>query len=76
MSEKSNITMPPEERIEDRSLEYQNGEGNVNFCHKRTWKAPFQEGYNGVVGKPTTKRISLLWAYGKTSQNCEVTTGH
>ena len=20
---------------------------------------------NGVVGKPTTKRVSLLWAYGK-----------
>jgi len=32
---------------------------NANFNHKRAWKAPFQEGYNGVVAKPTTKRISL-----------------
>ena len=59
MSEESNITMPPEERIEDRSLGRNKVEENDNFCHKRTWKAPFQEGYNGVVGKPTTKRISL-----------------
>ena len=22
------------------------------------------EGLNGVVGKPTTKRISLIWSYG------------
>ena len=26
---------------------------------------PYEEGLNGVVGKSTTKRISLLWAYGK-----------
>ena len=28
-------------------------------------KASLGEGSNGVVGKPTTKRVSLLWAYGK-----------
>jgi hypothetical protein len=28
-------------------------------------KPPYKEGLNGVVGKSTTKRISLLWAYGK-----------
>ena len=52
------------ERIEARSFGRKNGEENDNFCHKRTWKAPFQEGYNGVVGKPTTKRVSLIWSYG------------
>ena len=59
MNEKSNITMPSEERIEDRPMELKNGEENANFCHKRAWRAPFQEGYNRVVGKPTTKRINL-----------------
>ena len=44
MSEESNITMPPEERIEDRSLEQKNGEENANFCHKRAKKASLQEG--------------------------------
>ena len=28
-------------------------------------KASLGEGSNEVVGKPTTKRVSLLWAYGK-----------
>ena len=28
-------------------------------------KESLGEGSNGVVGKPTTKRVSLLWAYGK-----------
>ena len=28
-------------------------------------KASLGEGSNGVVRKPTTKRVSLLWAYGK-----------
>ena len=28
-------------------------------------KASLGEGSNGVVGKPTMKRVSLLWAYGK-----------
>ena len=27
-------------------------------------KASLGEGSNGVVGTPTTKRISLIWAYG------------
>ena len=39
-------------------------------------KASLGEWSNGVVGKPTTKRVSLLWAYGKTSQDYEVTTCH
>ena len=37
---------------------------------------PYKEGLNGVVGKSTTKRISLLWAYGKHLKNYEVTTSH
>ena len=28
-------------------------------------KTSLGEGSNGVVGKPTMKRVSLLWAYGK-----------
>ena len=28
-------------------------------------KASLGEGSDVVVGKPTTKRVSLLWAYGK-----------
>ena len=27
-------------------------------------KASLVEGSNGVVGKPTTKRIRLIWSYG------------
>ena len=36
---------------------------------KEPEKASLGEGLNGVVGKPTTKRISLQWAHGKASQN-------
>ena len=36
-----------------------------NELEKRKEKASLGEGSNGVVGKPTTKRLSLLWAYGK-----------
>ena len=32
---------------------------------KELEKASFGEGSNGVVGKTTTKRISLMWAYGR-----------
>ena len=32
---------------------------------KELEKASLGEGSNGVVGKPKTKRVSLLWAYGK-----------
>ena len=32
---------------------------------KELEKASLGEGSNGVVGKPTTKRVSLLWAYRK-----------
>ena len=35
------------------------------FATKELEKVSLGEGSNGVVGKPTTKRISLLWAYGK-----------
>ena len=30
---------------------------------KELEKASFGNGSNGVVGKPTTKRISLIWTY-------------
>ena len=43
---------------------------------KELEKAYLGEWSNGVVGRPTTKRVSLLWAYGKTSQDYEVTTCH
>ena len=32
---------------------------------KELEKASLGEGSNGVVGKPTTKKVSLLWVYGK-----------
>ena len=32
---------------------------------KELEKASLGEGLNGIVGKPTTKRVSLQWAYGK-----------
>ena len=32
-------------------------------------KASLGEVSNGVVGKPTTKRVSLLWAYEKHLEN-------
>ena len=31
---------------------------------KELEKVSLGEGSNGVVGKPTTKRISLIWSYG------------
>ena len=31
---------------------------------KELEKASFGNGLNGVVGKPTTKIISLIWSYG------------
>ena len=31
--------------------------------------ASLGEGSNGVVGKTTMKRVSLLWAYGKHLKN-------
>ena len=30
---------------------------------KELEKASLGEGLNGIVGKPTTKRVSLMWAY-------------
>ena len=36
---------------------------------KELEKASLGEGSNGVVGNPTTKRVSLLWAYGKHLEN-------
>ena len=38
-------------------------------ARKEVEKASLGQGSNGVVGKPTTERVSLLWAYGKTLQN-------
>ena len=35
------------------------------FATKEFEKASLGEWSNGVVGKPTTKRVNLLWAYGK-----------
>ena len=32
---------------------------------KEIEKASLGEGSNGVVGKPTMKRVHLSWAYGK-----------
>ena len=32
---------------------------------KELEKASLGEGLNGVVGTPTTKRVNLLWSYGK-----------
>ena len=39
------------------------------FVTKELEKAYLGEGSNGVVGKPTTKRVFLLWAYGKHLKN-------
>ena len=33
------------------------------FATKELEKASLGEGSNGVVGKPTTKRVSLIWTY-------------
>ena len=32
---------------------------------KELEEASLGEGSNGVVGKPTMKRVSLLWTYGR-----------
>ena len=40
-------------------------EKTIPFTSNELEKASLGEGSNGVVGKPTTKRVSLLWAYGK-----------
>ena len=51
-------------RLSNLKEEYNGGEHNI-FYLKCAWKASLGEGSNGVVGKPTTKRVSLLWAYEK-----------
>ena len=40
VSENSNVTMPPEERIEDRSLEWTNGEENATSGTKELEEHP------------------------------------
>ena len=37
----------------------------TSFNSNELAKASLGEGSNGIVGKPTTKRVSLLWAYRK-----------
>ena len=48
----------------------------TNSATNELGKHPCEEEFNGVAGKTTTKSTSVLWAYGKTSQDYEVTTGH
>ena len=57
--------MPPNKNRSSIVGKKKNGVENDNFYHIEVEKHPYKEGLNGVVGKPTTKRVSLLWAYGK-----------
>ena len=53
--------MPPEEIIEDRSLELNYGEENDNSSHKWIWKKhPYEEGLNGVVEKNNHENNKLF----------------
>ena len=42
-----------------------------SYATKELEKAFLGEGSNRVVGKPTTKRISLIWTYERHPQNYE-----
>ena len=43
---------------------------------KELEKASLGDGSRGIVGKPTMRRISLIWSYGIQLKDYEVTTCH
>ena len=64
--EGSNITKPPERRIAYKSMKELNGEENDNIFQNWIWKSILtKKGWTALLEKSTTKRISLMWAYGK-----------
>ena len=60
------ITMPLEQKNRCKIVGKKRTEKKMTTSPKIEFeRASLQEGLNGVVGISTTRRISLMWAYGK-----------
>ena len=76
MREKSNITMPPDERIKGRLSEQKSGEENDNFYHNWTWKASLQERIVRGCWENNNEEDKLVVGLWKTSLELEVKFRH
>ena len=61
----SNIIMPPEWKNRSWTIGKKTIEKKITSSTIDFEKHPYKEGLNRYVRKSTTKRTSLLWAYGK-----------